>query len=88
MPPADQWWAETQDCDDQAMAFVVAVHRFFHVNSVGIVLNGAGRTSGHAFNVVVFDDGMLALIEPQTRMFVEPGYPDTLYDLAGAKVWM
>lgn len=54
------------------------------VNQVGIVLD---YQSGHAYNIVVFPDGKVMLLEPQTdNLFFHEEHAPQFYNLEGAVV--
>ena len=55
--------AEKYDCDNFAFSFKAMVDRRFGVNNVGLVIDYSG---GHAYNIIVFNDGTVRLFEPQT----------------------
>ena len=82
-PVYGPWIAEINDCDDISEAFRVDVHRTYWVKP-GIVENRA-----HSFNIAIFPDLTLRLIDAGWSVgpvYVEPGSPGSLYDLAGAQV--
>ena len=84
LPPSALWEAEEHDCDDIALEFKVDVRRIFKLRSAGVVFNAT-----HAFIVLVLADSTLRLVDPGWSVgavYVEPGSPGTLYDLAGATV--
>lgn len=70
------------DCDDFAHGFRAAVSARYGVTGIAYV-EGPLTTGGvlHAFNLVVFSDGVVALFEPQADQYVEP-LSGGLYDLA------
>jgi len=55
--------SEKYDCDNFAFSFKAMVDRKFGVNNVGLVID---YSSGHAYNIIVFNDGIVKLFEPQT----------------------
>lgn len=82
-PVYGPWVAEFNDCDDISEQFRVDVHRIYWVKP-GIVENAT-----HSFNIAIFPDLALKLIDAGWSVgpvYVEPGFPDTLYDLAGGQV--
>ena len=54
---------EKYDCDNFAFSFKAMVDRKFGVNNVGLVID---YSAGHAYNIIVFNDGAVRLFEPQT----------------------
>ena len=84
-PPAEPWVEDYRDCDDISEGFRVDTGRIYKVKP-GIVIN-----SIHAWNIVVLPDLGLRLIDAGWSIgasYVQPGKPGSLYDLAGAKVWI
>lgn len=82
-PVYGPWVAEFNDCDDISEGFRVDVHRTYWVKP-GIVENDT-----HSFNIAIFPDLRLKLIDAGWSVgpvWVEPGFPGSLYDLAGARV--
>ena len=55
--------AEKYDCDNFAFSFKAMVDRKFNVNNVGLVID---YSAGHAYNIIVFNDGTVKLFEPQS----------------------
>ena len=55
--------AEKYDCDNFAFSFKAMVDRKFGVNNVGLVID---ISAGHAYNIIVFNDGTVRLFEPQS----------------------
>ena len=53
----DRW-----DCDNYALAFKSRIEQYFGLNQVGLVLDWESR---HAYNLVIFPDGIVMLFEPQ-----------------------
>ena len=59
---------ETFDCENFAIAFKSHVDWQFGLNQVGIVIDYA---AGHGYNLVIFPDGRVMLLEPQNdQLFV------------------
>ena len=58
------------DCDNFAFAFKAQVAMNYNLNNVGLVIDHSG---GHAYNVVVFQDGSAELFEPQNDRWISPG---------------
>ena len=78
------WWAEVSDCDDIQEWFREECFRQFRIKP-GSVVNDR-----HMFGVLVLSDLTLQLVDAGWSagpVYVEPGAPGSLYDLAGAKVW-
>ena len=65
-----QYILEQYDCDNFAFTFKAQVGLNHNLNNVGLVLDHSG---GHAYNVVIFDDGTAELFEPQTDRWITPG---------------
>lgn len=75
---------ERFDCDKFAVAFKAHVNMYFHINNVGLVIDYRG---GHAYNLVIFPDGKIMLVEPQNdNVFCWTKRPEKLYPLQGATV--
>ena len=62
--------AEKYDCDNFAFSFKAMVDRRFGINNVGLVVDYSG---GHAYNIMVFNDGSVRLFEPQTDRYARVG---------------
>ena len=62
--------AEKYDCDNFAFSFKAMVDRKFGVNNVGLVIDYSG---GHAYNIIVFNDGTGKLFEPQSDKWPRRG---------------
>lgn len=54
---------EVFDCDKFAIMFKSRVNERFYLNQVGVVLD---YKSGHAYNLIIFPDGNIMLLEPQS----------------------
>jgi len=65
-----QYVLEQYDCDNFAFAFKAQVAMNHNLNNVGLVIDNSG---GHAYNVVIFDDGTAQLFEPQNDTWITPG---------------
>ena len=50
------------DCENFAISFKAQVDEVFNLNQVGIVID---YVSGHAYNLVIFPDGKVMVLEPQ-----------------------
>ena len=61
---------EQYDCDNFAFAFKAQVGMNHKLNNVGLVID---NSSGHAYNIVIFDDGTAELFEPQNDSWITPG---------------
>lgn len=55
------------DCDDFALWFKVIANSEYDINSLGYVHD---YSSGHAYNSVLFPEGNVMLLEPQTDSLV------------------
>lgn len=86
MPPYPYgYWAEVSDCDDIQEWFREECFRRFRIKPGNVV------NDRHVFGIAVLPDSTLQLIDAgwsDGPVYVEPGVPGTLYDLAGARVWM
>ena len=65
-----QYVLQQFDCDNFAFAFKAQVALNHNLNNVGLVIDNSG---GHAYNVIVFNDGTAELFEPQTDRWITPG---------------
>lgn len=75
---------DTWDCDKFAVRFKSQCDLHFGLNSVGIVID---YKSGHAYNLVVLDEGNIMLVEPQSdQIFCWTLRPKQFYSLEGAFV--
>jgi len=61
------------DCENFALSFMANVQGMYGVTTIGLVIDWSG---GHAYNMLVYEDGSIALYEPQNDKFVEPGDTD------------
>ena len=73
--------AEKYDCDNFAFSFKAMVDRRFGVNNVGLVIDYSG---GHAYNIIVFNDGAVRIFEPQTDRW--PRLGTGLYKFENGKI--
>ena len=62
--------AEKYDCDNFAFSFKAMVDKRFGLNGVGLVIDYSG---GHAYNIVVFQDGSVKIFEPQSDRWPKAG---------------
>ena len=62
--------AEKYDCDNFAFSFKAMVDKRFGLNGVGLVIDYSG---GHAYNIVVFQDGSVKIFEPQSDRWPKVG---------------
>jgi len=77
---------ERFDCENFAIMFKAHVDLHFNLNQVAIVLD---YKSKHAYNLVVYADGKVGILEPQSdALYVWPNRPETFYPLTGAVVLM
>jgi Xaa-Pro aminopeptidase len=60
------------DCDDFAWRFKADMRWWFNCTAVGFVFD---KSSWHAYNIIVFDNGEAALFEPQQDKFVALNEP-------------
>ena len=51
------------DCENYGFSLKANVDRYFHLNQVGFVLDYSGE---HGYNCIIFPNGQLWLIEPQS----------------------
>jgi len=61
---------EKYDCDNFAFSFKAMVDKRFGLNGVGLVIDYSG---GHAYNIVVFQDGSVKIFEPQSDRWPKAG---------------
>ena len=75
---------EKFDCENFAFLFKAHIDLYFNLNQVGLVIS---YRAGHAFNMVIYADGNVALLEPQNDVvWVYPQVPKPFYDLQDAIV--
>lgn len=76
--------AEKFDCENFAFAFKSHVDIYFHLNQVAVVID---YKSGHGYNLVIFPDGKVMVLEPQSdNLYVWTKRPEKFYSLQGAIV--
>ena len=68
-----QYTYDQFDCDKFAFAFKAQVALNHGLNNVGLVID---NSAGHAYNVIIFNDGSASLFEPQADQYVAPGQSD------------
>ena len=68
-----QYTYDQFDCDNFAFAFKAQVALNHGLNNVGLVID---NSAGHAYNVIIFNDGSASLFEPQADQYVAPGQSD------------
>ena len=73
--------AEEYDCDNFAFSFKAMVDRKFNVNNVGLVID---YSAGHAYNIIVFNDGTVKLFEPQSDKW--PRIGTSMYKFEEGKI--
>lgn len=70
------------DCENFAILFKAFVDLYFRLNQVAIILD---YKSAHAYNLVVFPDGNMSVLETESdAMYVWTKRPVTFYPLKGA----
>ena len=76
--------AERFDCENFAFAFKSHVDMYFHLNQVAVVID---YKSGHGYNLVIFPNGKVMVLEPQSdNLYVWTKRPEAFYSLKGAIV--
>ena len=79
-----EYRAEKFDCENFAFLFKAYIDLYFNLNMVGLVLS---YKAGHAFNLALFPDGKVMVIEPQNdAVYIYPQMPMPFYDLQDAIV--
>lgn len=79
-----QYIKDVFDCENYAIAFKSHIDELFALNQVGIVID---YKSMHSYNLVVFPDGNVMLLEPQTdNLFIWTSRVLVFYALEGAFV--
>jgi hypothetical protein len=79
-----QYVKDVFDCENYAIVFKSHIDEYFGLNQVGIVID---YTSMHGYNLVVFPDGNVMLLEPQTdKLFIWTSRNLVFYALEGAFV--
>lgn len=77
-------YRDTFKCGNFTIAFKAHTELFFPINQVGIVLD---YKAGHAYNLIVFPDGKVMLLEPQfDNLFCWTKRLKEFYRLEGATV--
>jgi len=72
------------DCENFAIAFKSHVDEIFLLNQVGIVID---YESGHGYNLVIFPNGKVMILEPQSdNLYIWTQRPEKFYSLHGAIV--
>ena len=74
---------ETFDCENFAFLFKANIDLFFHLNQVGLVID---YQAGHAYNLVVYPNGGVQIIEPQSDGLWFWNVRPDVYNLQGAIV--
>jgi hypothetical protein len=79
-----QYVKDVFDCENYAIAFKSRIDELFSLNQVGIVID---YKSMHGYNLVVFPDTNVMLLEPQTdELFIWTDRRLIFYALTGAYV--
>lgn len=78
-----KYTAEIFDCENFAIAFKSHVDWYLGLNQVGIVID---YDAGHGYNIVVFPDGNVMLVEPQNDHLIAWPNMSGVYVLKGAFV--
>lgn len=79
-----QYITDVFDCENYAIAFKSRIDEYFALNQVGIVID---YKSMHGYNLVVFPDSNVMLLEPQSdKLFCWTDRSIILYALTGAFV--
>lgn len=79
-----QYVKERFDCENFAVLFKAISDLHFRVNQVGIVLD---YESGHGYNLIVYPDGNIQVLEPQhDNVYLWTKRPEVFYPLRGAYV--
>jgi len=78
-----RYQSEIYDCENFAISFKAHVDWYFGLNQVGIIID---YKAGHGYNLVIFPDRKIMLLEPQNdHLFVWPNL-SSLYVLKNAFV--
>lgn len=81
---SEKYQSEIFDCENFAIAFKSHVDYYFGLNQVGIVID---YKSGHAYNLVIYPDGDVSVLEPQgDALYVWEKRPAPFYTMEGAIV--
>jgi hypothetical protein len=79
-----QYIKDVFDCENYAIAFKSRIDEYFGLNQVGIVID---YRSMHGYNLVVFPDSNIMLLEPQNdKLFIWTSRSLVFYALEGAFV--
>jgi hypothetical protein len=79
-----QYVTDVFDCENYAIAFKSRIDEYFGLNQVGIVID---YKSMHGYNLVVFPDANVMLLEPQNdKLFIWTSRSLVFYALEGAFV--
>ena len=79
-----QYVKDVFDCENYAIAFKSRIDELFSLNQVGIVID---YKSMHSYNLVVFPDSNVMLLEPQNdNLFIWTSRTLVFYSLTGAFV--
>jgi len=70
-------------CGNFSIAFKAHVDEYFRLNQVGIVLD---YSTGHAYNIVIFPEGKVMLLEPQRDALFTWGTNQVFYGLKDSVV--
>lgn len=80
----EKYQKEVFDCEQFAIAFKSHVDWYFGLNQVGIVID---YQSGHAYNLVIYPDGDVSVLEPQQdALYIWEKRPAPFYTMEGAIV--
>ena len=75
---------EKHDCENFAFLFKAHIDTFFQLNQVGLVID---YQSGHAYNLVIYPDGKVMVLEPQSdALYLWTKRITDFYSLKGAIV--
>jgi len=70
------------DCENFAILFKAIVDLYFNLNQVAIIID---YKSGHGYNLVIYPDGNVSVVEPQSdALYVWTQRPQQFYSLQGA----
>ena len=73
---------ERFDCENFALLFKAHVDLYFHLNQVAVIID---YKSGHGYNLVIYPDGNMQVLEPQSdALYVWTKRPEQFYSLHGA----
>lgn len=74
---------ETFDCENFAFLFKARMDLFFGLNQVGLVVDYG---AGHAYNIVLYPNGKVQILEPQSDALWFWDVRPNVYELQGAIV--